>query len=188
MTEATDEELMLRYRDGDARAFELLYARHKGPVYRYLQRQCGIAAQVEELFQEVWMNLIKARGRYEPRARFTTWLYTLAHNRLVDHYRRQSAGLPMSYDDDPDDAPLVEKVADSELKQPDNEFERRRQAQQLLSLLAKLPEAQRETFLLREEGGLSLEEIASATGVTMETAKSRLRYALSKLRHGMKEN
>lgn len=187
MNEATDEELMQRYRDGDARAFETLYVRHRGPVYRYILRQCGVAAQAEELFQDIWMNLIKARSRYEPRARFTTWLYTLAHNRLVDHYRRQAAGVPISYDDDPDE-PLIEQVADSEVRQPDNEFERRRQAQQLLGLLAQLPEAQREAFLLREEGGLSLEEIAQATGVNMETAKSRLRYALARLRQGMKEN
>jgi len=185
MNEATNEELMQRYRDGDAHAFEVLYARHKGPVYRYLLRQCGVAALAEELFQDVWMNLIRARGRYEVRAKFTTWLFTLAHHRLVDHYRRQSAGVPISYGDDPDDAPLIEKVADSELKQPDNEFERRRQVQQLLDHLAKLPEAQRETFLLREESGLSLEEIAAVTGVTMETAKSRLRYALAKIRQGM---
>jgi len=185
MTEATDEELMQRYRDGDARAFEQLYARHKGPVYRYLLRQCGVAALAEELFQDVWMNLIKARERYEVRAKFTTWLYTLAHNRVIDHYRRQAAGVPISYDDDPDDTPMIEKVADSELKQPDNEFERRRQAQKLLGLLGDLPEAQREAFLLREESGLSLEEIAAITGVNAETAKSRLRYALVKLRQGM---
>ena len=188
MAEATDEELMLRYRDGDARAFEVLYVRHKGPVYRYILRQCGVAATAEELFQDVWMNLIKARERYEVHAKFTTWLYTLAHNRVVDYYRRQAAGLPISYDDDPDDEPLIEKVPDSEQKQPDNEFERRRQAQQLLELLKQLPEAQREAFLLREESGLSLEEIAEVTGVNAETAKSRLRYALAKLRQGMKEH
>ena len=187
MTEATDEELMQRYRDGDANAFETLYARHKGQVYRYVLRQCGVAAQAEELFQDVWMNLIRARERYEPRAKFTTWLYTLAHNRVIDHYRRQAAGAPLAYDDDPDDVSLIEQVPDSELKQPDNEFERRRQAQQLLDLLGTLPAAQRETFLLRKEGGLTLEEIAAATGVSMETAKSRLRYALAKLRQGLKE-
>lgn len=187
MTEATDEELMQRYRDGDVRAFEILYTRHKGPVYRYLLRQCGVAALAEELFQDVWMKLIKARERYEVRAKFTTWLYTLAHHRVIDHYRRQAAGVPISYDDDPDE-PLIEQVADSELRQPDNEFERRRQAQQLLALLAQLPEAQREAFLLREESGLSLEEIAAVTGVNAETAKSRLRYALAKLRQGMTKN
>jgi RNA polymerase sigma-70 factor (ECF subfamily) len=186
MNEATDEELMQRYRDGDAHAFETLYARHKAPVYRYLLRQCGVAALAEELFQDVWMNLIRARERYEVRARFTTWLYTLAHHRVIDHYRRQAAGVPISYDDDPDDAPQIEQVADSEVRQPDNAFERRRQAKQLLGLLAQLPEAQRETFLLREESGLSLDEIAEVTGVNAETAKSRLRYALAKLRQGMK--
>ncbi|HCU54440.1 MAG TPA: RNA polymerase sigma factor [Gammaproteobacteria bacterium] len=188
MQEAADETLMQRYRDGDAQAFEVLYRRHKGPMYRYLLRQCSSAALAEELFQDVWMNLIKARERYEPRARFSAWLYTLAHNRLVDHYRRQAAGMPISYDDDPDDAPLIERVADSEVHQPDNELDRRRQAQQLLALLTQLPEAQREAFLLRQESGLSLDEIATVTGVSMETAKSRLRYALAKLRQGMKEN
>ncbi len=190
MNEATDEELMQRYRDGDARAFALLYARHKGPVYRYVLRQCGVAALAEELFQDVWMNLIRARTRYEVRAKFTTWLYTLAHHRIVDHYRRQAAGVPISYDDDPDDPddPRIEQVADSDVHQPDNEFERRRQAQQLLALLAQLPAAQREAFLLREESGLTLDEIAEVTGVNMETAKSRLRYALAKLRQGMKES
>jgi len=186
MTEATDEALMERYRDGDAQAFELLYARHKGPVYRYLLRQCG-AALAEELFQDVWMKLIQARRRYEVRAKFTTWLYTLAHHRVIDHYRRQASGLPMSYDEDPDDDPQIEQVADSDARQPDNEFERRRQAQQLLDLLETLPEAQREAFLLREEGGLSIGEIAQATGVAAETAKSRLRYALARLRRGLKE-
>src|SRR5512139_1629730 len=184
MDEVTDEALMLRYRDGDAQAFEALYARHKGPVFRYLLRQCSVAALAEELFQDVWMNLIKARERYEVRAKFTTWLYTLAHHRVIDHYRRQAAGVPISYDDDPDD-PRIEQVADSEVRQPHNEFERRRQALQLLALLSQLPEAQREAFLLREESGLSLEEIAEVTGVNAETAKSRLRYALAKLRQGM---
>lgn len=186
MDEASDEELMQRYRDGDARAFELLYARHKGPLYRYFLRQCHAPAVAEELFQDVWTGLIRARQRYEPRAKFGTWLYRLAHNRLIDHYRRQAAGVPISYDDDPDE-PLIERVAGGAEREPDNEFERRRQAQRLLALLADLPEAQRETFLLREEGGLSLEEIAAATGVNAETAKSRLRYALTKLRQGMQE-
>jgi len=180
---APDEELMNRYRDGDARAFEVLYTRHKGPLYRYLLRQCGAAALAEELFQDVWMNLIRTRERYEARAKFTTWLYTLAHHRVIDHYRRQAAGVPISYDDP--DEPLIEQVADSELREPDNELDRRRLGQRLLVQIAALPEAQREAFLLREESGLSLAEIADVTGVNTETAKSRLRYALTKLRQGL---
>lgn len=183
---APDEELMNRYRDGDAHAFEVLYTRHKGPLYRYLLRQCGAAALAEELFQDVWMKLIRARERYEARAKFTTWLYTLAHHRVIDHYRRQAAGVPISYDDDPDD-PLIEQVPDSEVREPDNELDRRRLGQRLLEQIAALPEAQREAFLLREESGLSLEQIAEVTGVNTETAKSRLRYALTKLRQGLKD-
>jgi RNA polymerase sigma-70 factor (ECF subfamily) len=120
----------------------------------------------------------------EVRAKFTTYLYHLAHNRLLDHYRRQATGLPLSYDDDPDD-PQIERVAIAGNHQPENELYRRRQVQQLLKLLDGLPEAQREAFLLREEAGLSLLEIAEITGVTAETAKSRLRYALVKLRQGL---
>jgi RNA polymerase sigma-70 factor (ECF subfamily) len=183
----SDEDLMARYRDGDAQAFDALYRRHKGPLYRYMLRQCHTAAVAEELFQDVWMKLIHARLRYEARAKFTTYLYHLAHNRLIDHYRRQSTGLPLSYDDDPDD-PLMERVADDPLQQPDNELARRRQAQALMQQLAALPEAQREAFLLREESGLSLAQIAEVTGVTAETVKSRLRYALAKLRHGLTRN
>src|SRR5688572_8455172 len=101
---------MLRYRDGDARAFEALYARHKGPLYRYFLRLARPAAVAEELFQDAWTNLIRARANYEVRAKFTTWLYRLAHNRLVDHYRRNAAGIPL-VDDDPNES-IVEQVAD----------------------------------------------------------------------------
>lgn len=185
--DASDEDLMNRYREGDATAFEALYRRHKGPLYRYMLRQCNAAAVAEELFQDVWMKLIHARRRYEARAKFTTYLYHLAHHRLIDHYRRQSTGIPISYDDNPDE-PLIEQVADNPVFEPDNELARRRQVQQLLQQLGELPEAQREVFLLREESGLSLAQIAEVTGVTAETAKSRLRYAVAKLRHGLTRN
>jgi RNA polymerase sigma-70 factor, ECF subfamily len=182
----TDEALMTLYQNGDARAFEMLYARHKGGLYRYFLRQCGVAATAEELYQDVWTNLIRARSNYEPRAKFTTYLYRLAHNRLVDHYRRAASGVPLSYDDDVDDQePLVERVADLPQRQPDNQLDARREAQRLRALIADLPEAQREVFLLSEEAGLSLKEIAQTIGVNAETAKSRLRYAIAKLRAGL---
>jgi RNA polymerase sigma-70 factor (ECF subfamily) len=93
--------------------------------------------------------------------------------------------VPISYDDDPDDTPQIERVADMPEHQPDNQLERRRRAKRLQELIAALPEAQREAFLLREEAGLSLEEIAETTGANAETVKSRLRYALAKLRAGL---
>lgn len=181
----SDETLMLDYRAGEARAFEILYSRHKGALYRYLLRQCNVAAVAEELFQDVWMNLIRARSRYEPRARFATYLYRLAHNRLVDYYRSQGRTPAMSTaEDDPDD-PLIERVAAPEQTQPEARIDSARAAERLLALIGELPEAQREAFLLREEAGLSVEEIGAATGVNAETAKSRLRYAVARLRAGM---
>ena len=177
-----DETLMLRYRDGDADAFARLYACHKGPLYRYLLRQCGQPAVAEELFQDVWLKLIAARSGYTVQARFATWLYRIAHNRLVDHYRASARGLPLSY---ADDCPEWAEIPAPEEVQPEVREDRRRQSERLLELLAELPEAQREAMLLKEEAGLSLEEIAQATGTGRETVKSRLRYALARLRQGL---
>lgn len=174
---------MLRYQEGDADAFTRLYARHKGPLYRYLLRQCGQPAVAEELFQDIWLKLIAARASYTVQARFTTYLYRLAHNRLVDHYRASARGLPLSYADDCPEWTAV--PAPAEL-QPEMQDDRRRQSERLLTLLAELPEAQREAMLLKEEAGLSLEAIAQATGTGRETVKSRLRYALAHLRRGMR--
>lgn len=173
---------MLRYGAGDARAFEILYGRHKAPLYRYFARLVRPAAVAEELFQDVWMNVVRARQTYEVRAKFTTWLYRLAHNRLIDHYRRMSNSLPMSYADEDD---VVEAASDESFREPENELDRRRLGRRLIAAIGDLPEAQRETFLLREEGGFSVEEIAAATGVSFETAKSRLRYALARLRQAL---
>ena len=177
-----DETLMLRYRDSDADAFARLYARHKGPLYRYLLRQCGQPTIVEELFQDIWLKLIAARTGYTVQARFTTWLYCIAHNRLIDYYRASSRGLPVSY---AGDCPEWVEVPAALEEQPEQRDNRCRQAERLLELLAELPEAQREAVLLKEEGGLSLEEIAQATGTGRETVKSRLRYALARLRRGL---
>lgn len=180
--EASDESLMIAYRDGDAGAFDRLYERHRGGVYRYLRRQCRDAALAEELFQDVWMNLIRARAAYVVRAKFTTYLYCIAHNRLMDHFRRGDA-VTLSLDDETA-APVDEPPAPSGA-QPEITIEVRAQAAQLLALLDKLPDEQREAFVLQQEGGLSVEEIAEATGVSRETAKSRLRYAMAKLREGL---
>ena len=85
---------------GDAAAFDSLYARHKGGVYRYLARQCRQSGIADELFQDVWMNLIRARASYAPTAKFTTWLYRLAHNRMIDHYRASGHLTLVSSDDE----------------------------------------------------------------------------------------
>ena len=151
----SDEDLMLAYAAGDAAAFDALYARHKGGVYRYLLRQCRPGVAVDELFQDVWMNLIRARASYTPTAKFATYLYRLAHNRLIDHYRASGQVRLVSADDE----------AHEEAVAP----------------------PQRDAFLLQQEAGLSLNELAELTGVGVETVKSRLRYAVNKLRNDLSD-
>lgn len=181
----SDEELMLAYRDGDAGAFDTLYRRHKGPVYRYMLRQCRDAGVADELFQDVWMNLIRARESYTVQARFTTYIYTMAHNRLIDHYRKHGQAQWVSFDDESEDAPVVAEPVAAPRDEPERHLAVKQQAAELLRLLGELPPPQREAFVMQYEGGMSVEEIAGATGVTRETAKSRLRYALAKIRQGL---
>jgi RNA polymerase sigma factor (sigma-70 family) len=181
----SDENLMLAYRDGDAGAFDDLYRRHKGGVYRYMLRQCRDRGVADELFQDVWMNLIRARENYTVQAKFTTYIYKLAHNRLIDHYRKHGQAVLVSFDDDTEDAPVVAEPLAAPCDEPEKHLDIKQQAAQLLQLLGALPPPQREAFVMQYEGGMSVEEIADATGVTRETAKSRLRYALAKIRQGL---
>jgi RNA polymerase sigma-70 factor (ECF subfamily) len=183
----TDEDLMLRYREGDASAFDQLYARHRGGVFRYLLRQLRDHVAAEELFQDIWLNLINARERYIVQAQFKTWLYRIAHNRLVDHFRRQGDRqfVSLHANDDEDDPPL--EIADAETNTPEARHWATQQLERIVELVETLPAAQREAFLLHHEGNLNVDAIAEATGVNRETAKSRLRYALNKLRHGLEE-
>ena len=169
---------MLRYGGGDAAAFELLYRRHRGPLYRFLLRQVANASTAEELFQDVWMRVVNSRTQYQVRAKFTSWVYTIAHNRLMDFYR--ASGRAMLLDGEESEVALENAAAESIAE--DLRLDRKRAAQRLLAALAELPAVQREAFLLQHEGDMSLEEIAVATGVGRETVKSRLRYALAKLR------
>ena len=178
-----DEQLMLRYRDGNAAAFEELYGRHRGGLFRYVLRQVGLRSAAEEVFQEIWMNIISSRARYRVEARFATFLYHVAHNCVIDHFRRKTPLHLISLDDDADEA---YQVAGPDRDQPERAAALRQSAGKILNALALLPSEQREVFLLHEEGGLTLEEIATVTGTGRETVKSRLRYALARLREGIK--
>jgi RNA polymerase sigma factor (sigma-70 family) len=183
MPEASDEELMLRYAAGDPAAFELLYRRHRGPLYRFLLRQAGDAA-AEELLQDVWIRVINSRDRYEVRAKFKTWLYTIAHNRLMDLHR--SGGRALLIAGEQGEA-LIAEAPDGDLA-VEVRLDNKRALERLLAALAELPDEQREAFLLQQESELSLEQIAEATGAGRETVKSRLRYAFAKLRAALGES
>jgi len=174
---AGDEQLMLAYRGGDAAAFEELYRRHKGGLFRFVTRSVRDRAVAEELYQEIWMRAIEARGRYEAQAKFTTWLYTIAHNRLVDHWRKK--GLQ-----------LVSLDTESEISgdpgfEPLKVLEAKQGVERFVRALEALPPAQREAFLLHHEAEMSVAEIARATGANEEAAKSRLRYAIAKLKEAL---
>ena len=185
--ERRDEDLMLAYAAGEAAAFDALYARHKGGVYRYLVRHCGNAGTADELFQDIWMNVIRVRATYAPSAKFATWLYTLAHHRLVDHWRASGLQKTMSIDADGDVDDMIAAVPVPGAHTPEHVVGNRQLGERLRAALACLPPEQRDAFLLQQESGLSLAEIAALTGVGVETVKSRLRYAVAKLRAALSE-
>lgn len=179
--ESSDEFLMLAWIAGDAGAFEQLYARHRLKLYRYLLRQLRDNGLADELFQDVWQRVIAARAGWSVQektaeAGFVAWLYTIAHHRLGDHWRslKHRPAAPVDADE------RLARLADADTPERVlSEFERRRQLQLALD---DLPDEQREVLLLRLEQELTLEEIGEVTGVGRETVKSRLRYAMDKLR------
>lgn len=171
MRETTDEQLMQRYAKGDAQAFDQLYARHRGPLYRYFNRQVNDAATANDLYQGAWEKIIKSRHRYRPTAPFTVWMYRIAHNHLVDHYRRNRPPDSIETDTLIDNAPgPAQDLIDDE------------ERGKLRAGITQLPAEQRNTLLLKLETGLKMEDIARVTGVSRETVKSRLRYAVNKLK------
>jgi RNA polymerase sigma-70 factor (ECF subfamily) len=151
-------------------------------LYRFLLRSVRDPHRTDELFQETWSRVISARGRYQAQAKFSTWLLQIAHHLMIDGIRRQR---PMAGADEAELA--LAHVATPEREQPDHalsEFERRRSLQRAIE---KLPHEQRTVVLLRLEQDLSLEEIAAVTGAGRETVKSRLRYAMTRLREVLPE-
>ncbi len=174
-----DSALMLRYKEGDISAFDILYRRHKDALYRYLLRRCQHKATAEDVFQEVWGKIIKARATYRPTAKFATFLYRVAHNCFIDHLRRNKRHA--------DNVELDSELHANAEELPDTITERHLARERLSVALGDLPEEQRDAFLLREEAGLSIEQIAFVTGCNRETAKSRLRYAVRKLGTAIEE-
>jgi len=179
----TDEQLMLAYGAGSAEAFEVLYGRWRRQIYRFLIRQCDGAGTADELYQDVWLRVVNARRQYTVAAKFSTWLFRIARNRLIDHWRSESRK-PVAELREADDCETdpVDNVAAPDELQPEKIMERNERVRLVVGAVESLPDAQREVFLLHEEGGLTIDEIAMLTGVGNETAKSRLRYAMTRLR------
>ena len=176
MRETTDEQLMQQYAKGNAQAFDQLYARHRGALYRYFRRQVGDEATANDLYQGVWEKIIRGRKKYRSSSPFTAWMYRIAHNHLVDHYRRAK---PVTHIE-------MDTLTDHQA-QPGEQAIDGQQREHLQQNIAALPAEQRNTLLLKLETGLKMEEIASVTGASRETVKSRLRYAVDKLKRSRVE-
>ena len=168
---------MHRYAGGDAQAFEVLYERYKGPVFRYLLRHTRDREMAAELSQEVWMKIVHGRSRFRRTGGFRSFLFTMAHNRMVDEWR--SANRRRRWFESEDSVPEPEGPRTA---RPEEALVIAEGDRALREALESLPREQMDAFLLKMEGGLDLDQIARTMGVARETAKSRVRYALEKLR------
>ncbi|NGN98958.1 sigma-70 family RNA polymerase sigma factor [Grimontia sp. S25] len=170
MDKQTDETLMVNFSKGDQRAFAELYQRHKNPLYRYFMRQLGAAqhARAEELYQDVWYRVIDKRESYAPTAKFTTWLYHIAHNLVIDEHRKMMSS-----------STYAQSLDDNQSEVPDWDGDKQTAIKACMALLAPL---QREAFLLRHEAGFEPAQICEIVGAKAEAVKTRLRYAMDQLR------
>jgi RNA polymerase sigma-70 factor (ECF subfamily) len=181
MHDLSDETLMLRYGAGDGDAFDILYLRYKDAVYRFVRRQCRDRETAEDLFQEIWLGVVRGRCRYRVQAKFTTYLFTLARNRVIDYLRAQGRTIGADpSDQDP------EQLAGEPHDEPAAQAHARGLIERSHALVHALPPAQREAILLYVEG-LGLAEIAEIIAVSVETVRSRVRRALMRLRRELGE-
>ncbi len=183
---------MLAFKSGDARAFSTLVKRHRQAVYNFILRYVGHRQRAEDVLQETWLKVVRSSSDYEPKARFTTWVFTIARNLCVDSARKESYRQADSLDapvsaDDGEGRPMGELVADEAGQSPDRAAHNVRLRPLLAKALQALPAEQREVFLLREYHGVGFKEIADVTGVNENTVKSRMRYALEGLRKRLQE-
>lgn len=178
-----DAILMRRFQGGDTASFQVLYTRHERALYRFLLYQAGCnAGLAEDLAHDVWVKIIQSSERYVYTAQFRTFLFHVAHNRLIDHFRAKGEGLESLDVEDEEGLSQLDGIADPSYCPPCELIARQQQARQFRACIQELPPVQREVFLLKEESELSLVEVSELLGVSFETVKSRMRYALKKLR------
>lgn len=176
MRERSDEDLMMDWANGKGDAFEALYSRYRAPLYRYVLRLAGNDATAYDLYQGSWEKVIRARKTYRPNAPFRAWLFRVAHNHVMDHFRRSR----------PENELDTERLA-ADSDGPEERMDCERREARLRAAVAELPEKQRDALLLKLDGGLDLQTIAEVLGVNRETAKSRLRYAVARLKQALSE-
>jgi len=183
---------MLAFKSGEVRAFEALVRRHRTPVFNFILRFTGHRARAEDLLQETWLKVLRSAEGYEPKARFTTWVYTIARNLCVDSARKESyrqadsLDAPVGGAGETEGRMLGEVLPDGG-PSPERGAHNIRLRPLLQRALLALPDEQREVFILREYSGVAFKEIAEVTGTSENTVKSRMRYALEGLRRRLAE-
>lgn len=177
--EHSDEQLMQRYAQGDSQAFEQLYLKHKGALYRYFVRQLGDKQLAEDLYQETWGRVIRAAVNYQVSAKFSTWLYRIAHNLLIDHVR---AVKPVDFIASDTDVTGLDTFEGCDQDKPDIHWQEAQKSLLLKTCISLLPQVQKEAFILNIEMGFTAAMISDIAGVTLEATKSRIRYAYQSLK------
>ncbi|WP_144214256.1 sigma-70 family RNA polymerase sigma factor [Shewanella donghaensis] len=174
---------MLNYQQGDSVAFEQLYTKHKGPLYRYFVRQVSDNQLAEDLYQDTWGKVIKAASSYQVTAKFTTWVYRIAHNLLIDHVR---AVKPLDKLEDTAEEGMdsfeESATGSANHSRPDEQLIDEQKSMLLKTCISKLPQLQKEAFLLNIELGLTAAAISDIADVTLEATKSRIRYAYQSIK------
>lgn len=189
-TTPSDEALLARYRRGEVEAFRTLVRRHQRPLYNFALRQVRTPSTAEDIVQDVFVRIVQNVETFKEESRFTTWAYTIARNLCIDHLRkrvhRRHASLDAANGPDSDAAPLGERVPASR-PPPDRNVIGRQLQGHIAAAVEALPEDQREVFLMRQVGELPFKEIAEIIGVSENTVKSRMRYALERLQTALEE-
>jgi RNA polymerase sigma factor (sigma-70 family) len=188
---ASDEDLMLAFAHGNAEAFDIVFERHRVWLLRMLQgkvRACGLSGEelAEDIAQDTWLTIVRTSDTYEPSAKFTTWLFKIAQQRLIDQLRKLgvvAAHTTESFDQGDFDevASGVNEMAGPIDIDPSRVVEHRAMLARFSEVLQALPIVQSEVFMLVAEGGMSVPEVAENLSLPIETVKSRLRYARAKL-------
>ncbi len=186
----TDEELMLAYQKGDVRSFDLLITRYQREIYNFIYRFLNDAQGAEEAFQEVFERVLRSAASYSPQAKFSTWVYTIARNFCIDTFRKKKLRHNVSLEEplgSSDDTGRLEDVLPDDAPKPDQEASAHDLENKLAEALSRINPDQRDVFLMRDQQGLQFDEIAEIIGVSVNTVKSRMRYALQALQEEFKK-
>lgn len=186
-----DEELLARFNDGDAAAFEVLLERYRRPVYNFILRSVRQRDRAEELLQEVFLRVVQRSTDFKGQSKLSTWMYTIARNLCIDHSRKMQFRRHRSLDaptrgKEEDGPSLMSRVEGKELG-ADREAISHELRERIAYAVDELPEEQREVFLMRQVSHLPFQEIADIVGVPVNTVKSRMRYALERLQEALAE-